>query len=54
MSVLCVCLSARAYFQNYMYMPDLNQILRRGSVLWRRSDKICTSGFVCHACTVAA
>jgi len=45
----CVCLSVDIYLRNYP--PDLQIFVHvtygRGSVLlWRRSDTLCTSGFV--------
>jgi len=46
----CVCVCPRSYLRNYT--SDLCQILvhvtyGRGSVIfWRRSDKLCTSGFM--------
>jgi len=47
---VCVFICPRSYFRNYT--SDLHQIFvpvtyGRGSVLlWRRSDKLCTSGFM--------
>jgi len=48
--VISVSLYTRAYLRNYTY--DLHQIFvhvtygRRSVLLWRRSDTLCTSGFI--------
>jgi len=47
---VCLCVCPRSYLRNYT--SDLHQIFAhvtygRGSVLlWRRSDTLCTSGFM--------
>ena len=49
---VCVFVCPRSYLRNYMYTSDLHQFFVRVTygrcpvLLWRRSDTLCTSGFM--------
>jgi len=46
---LCVCVCPRAYLRKYtsdLYQIFVHVTYGRASVLWRRRDMLCTSGFM--------